>query len=357
MSDVPVCPECTVPNQFIDSHLWLGGGTIVQSADREHRMVLLECANLDPLFKGIEEIIGVPIERIVIETKRRATRDYLNRLIPDEIKDQVRSHQMSVEPLVEAVNITGHILGYGDSKLVEVVYEDRGNDFVLEHIRDPYSVLLWCGDLAGSSEAVTGKDHEVTYKELADGTGDFKAWPSPRPEELQDRLQTKEYKYVEGDIELERCPNCGGPSALSAFKWDTEIGTIEILETGRRVALLGSAYLEAIFDELERELGEEIPGVVVEAQRRFTTKGIYSAGEIGAEDEFRKLLALRGLGNLREMKMDKDGLRLRLQNATLHLMMAGLIQGYFETAAGTRSNISWELKKDGTLELEITPKT
>ncbi len=89
-----MCPECKVPGKFVDNHLWLGGGTVVQSTDQEHRMVLIECANLDPLFKGIEEIIGVPIERIVIETKRRATRDYLNRLIPDEIKDLVRKQEV-----------------------------------------------------------------------------------------------------------------------------------------------------------------------------------------------------------------------------------------------------------------------
>jgi hypothetical protein len=319
MSEITACPECKVPSQFSETHLWLGGGVIVQGNDQEHRMVLLECANL--------------------------------------VKEQVRRHDISVEPLIEAVNITGHVLGYGDSKLIEVIYVDGEDDVVKEQVSEPYSILLWCGDLSGSSEAVTGKDHVVDYHQLSADLWELRAWPKPRPEELQERLQLKKYDYVEGDIELERCPSCGGPSAFSAYSWDTKRGVIETAATGRRVALLGPGYLETIFEELERELGEEIPGVVVEAQRRFTNKGLYSAEEIGTEDEFRDLLALRGLGNLREMKIEKSSLKMRLQNTCLHLMIAGLIQAYFETATGSDSQVEWELEEDGTLELEVTARS
>ena len=356
MQEIPSCPRCGTPNQFTETHLWLGGGIIVQSSDQEHRMVIIECDNLDPLFKEIEEIIGAPIERIVIETKLRATRDYLNRMIPQDVKDLIQSKQMDVVPLIDAVNVTGHVLGYGDSKLADIRYENEAEDYVVEHIDGPYSVLLWSGDLAGSSEAVTSRDHEVSYRTLPSGLLEVKAWPSPRPEELQARLQTEEFRYIEGHIELERCPECGGPAALSAYRWDTVKGTIEMVDTGRRVAMLGPAYMEAVFDELERELGEEIPRVVVEAQRRFTRKGIYSAAEIGEEEEFRKLLAVRGLGNLREMTLSEQGLKMRLENATLHLMLAGLFQGYFETVTGVDSDVDWEVSEDGTLEVTITRK-
>ncbi len=355
MSEVPLCPECGAPTQFINNHIWLGGGVIVQSSDQEHRMVLIECDNLDPLFKEIEDIVGLPIERIVIETKRRATRDYLNRLIPQEVREMVQSKQMDVVPLVEAVNVTGHVMGYGDSRLKDIRYEQDEDDFVIEHIEEPYSVLLWCGDLAGSSEAVTSRDHDVSYRKLSPGSLEIKAWPSPRPEELQTRLLTREFVYVQGDIELERCRTCGGPAALSSYAWDTEKGLIEMKETRRRVAMLGPAYLEAVFDELERELGEDIPRVVVEAQRRFTMKGIYSAEEIGSEEDFRKLLAVRGFGNLLEMRVSEEGLRARLQNPALHLIIAGLMQGYFETVSRTKSDIAWEIEADGTLALKITP--
>ena len=120
--------------------------------------------------------------------------------------------------------------------------------------------------------------------------------------------------------------------------------------------MMGPDYLEAAFDELERELGEDIPRAVVEAQRRFIKQRLYSMEEIGNEENFRELLALRGLGNLLEMKVDDRGLRVQLQNVALHLMLAGLMQRYYEVLSGGEYSVDWELKADGRLELEVTPR-
>ncbi|MBN2028555.1 MAG: hypothetical protein JW854_17520 [Actinobacteria bacterium] len=357
MQEIPLCPMCGVPSRCTDDHLWLGGGVIVQSNDREHRMVLIECDNLDPLFKEIEEIIGVPIERIVIETKRRSSRDYLNNLMPVEVKEMIQSKELEIRPLVEAVDLIAHVLGYGDPRIAGVRYEKDDEDYIMQHIGEPYSVPLWCGDLAGSSEAVASRDYEVEYRMISPNVLEVKAWPSPRPPELQARLQHKELTIVDGNIELERCPSCGGPTALSAYRWDVERGVIVMADTGRRVAMLGPAYLEAVFDELERELGEEIPRIIVEAQRRFTRKGLYSAEEIGDEDKFRNLLAVRGFGNLQEMRLNERGLVMRIQNPTLHLLLAGLVQGYFETVTGTESDVDWDLTAGSTLELRVASRS
>ena len=170
MAEIESCPECGVPKQFIDNHVWLAGGVIVQSNDRSHRFVLIESDNLDPLFKGIEEIIEVPIEHIVIETKRRATREYISRLVPDEVKDLVLKKEMSVEPLIDALNVTSSIMGYGKTTLVDFRFEQDEDDFVTERIENPYSVPLWCGDLTGATEAVTQMDNTVTYEEVSGNT-------------------------------------------------------------------------------------------------------------------------------------------------------------------------------------------
>lgn len=356
MPEIILCPRCGAPNQFVSNHLWLSGGVIVQSGDREHRMVLVECDNLDPLFKEIEEIIGVSIGHIVIETKRRSSRDYLDSILTDEIREQVRSKQIPIASLVEGVNAIGYELGYGDSRLVDVRYEDDDGDYVIERIREPYSVPLWCGDLAGSAEAVTSRDHEVVYRVLSSDLVEIRAWPSPRPEELRSRLQHKSYAYSDGDMELERCPECGGPAALSDYKWDTARGVIEVAPARRRVVMFGPAYLEAVFEELERELGEEIPRVVAEAQRRFSRKGPFPVTRFAEEERFRLLLAVRGLGNLREMALGANGLTARIGNAVLPLMMAGMMQGYYETVSGKDSDVDWELGEDGTLDIAVTPK-
>jgi hypothetical protein len=146
--DIEVCRECEVPIQFSSNHIWLGGGTVVENNDQDHRIVLIECDNLDPLFREVEGLIGIPIERI----------------------------------------------------------------------REPYSIALWCGDLAGSSESITVRDRDVTYEIVAPDVVEMKCWPSPRPVGLTSRLPVKEYNYVAGDIALGKCPSCGGPAALSGYK-------------------------------------------------------------------------------------------------------------------------------------------
>jgi hypothetical protein len=354
--EIEVCPRCLVPTQFVYIHEWTGGGTIFQSNDPEHRMVLIECDNIDPLFKEIESLIRIPIERIVIESKRRDAARYMNRIIPADVKEKVQSLEMDIVPLIEALNIIGFVLGYGNSKLVRVEYTNSLDDYVIERIREPYSIPFWCADLAGSSEAVTSRDHDVKYEMIAEQEIEIKAWPSPRPEGLTSRLQLKEHPYIEGDLKLEKCPECGGPVGLSDYDWSTDRGIIQMKSTGRRVVMIGPSYLNAVFNELEGELGEDIPRIVVEAQRVFTKQDVYSPNEIKEMQEFRALLGLRGLGNLRELKMQEKALNVTIENAAIPLLLVGLMQGYFEDVTGMDSRADWEVGEEGTLRLEISKK-
>ncbi len=352
-----MCPECGVPRQFVSNHVWESGGYVTQSGDRSHRMVLIDSDNLDHLFKGIEEIIGVPIERIVMETKRRATRGYIEKLVPDNVKEMARRKELDMEVLIHANNDLARTMGYGNVTLVGYRYERDDDDYLIQRVQEPYSVPLWCGDIAGAVEAITGRDNDMSYEVVSPDTIEIKSVPAEHPPQFQGRLEVREYTLLAGDIELPRCGTCGGPTSLAGFTWDLDRGVITDRGTGRRMAMLGPTYQEAVFDELARELGEELPGIVVEAQRRFAKSGFYRPGEIRDEEQYRELLALRGMGNLRYLDLKGDRLRLRLENAALHLMFIGLMQAYFETVARAESAVEWELSEDGVLELEVRARS
>jgi hypothetical protein len=132
---------------------------------------------------------------------------------------------------------------------------------------------------------------------------------------------------------------------------------VEEKSSGRRMAMLGPAALDAIYEELEKELGDNIPQVVIEAQRRFVKAGLTSSQEVRGIEDFRKELALRGVGNLKEFEGGKGGLRVRVENPCLHLMLVGLTQGLFELAFGCDGEMEWELDDDGDLVMEIAPKS
>jgi len=165
------------------------------------------------------------------------------------------------------------------------------------------------------------------------------------------------YHREDGDIELDRCGTCGCLKAFTGYNWDVENGLIMNGHTGRRMALLGFELVDSLFRALEAELGETIPRVVVEAQKEFTKTGFYSISEVNDEGYLRAELALRGLGNLREIKIGSNGLKMRINNVSGHLMTIGMVQGLFEMAFDLESTVDWELSDEGDLEVQVSPRS
>lgn len=357
MPEMPVfesCESCGAPLLFVNNHQWLDGGVIVQSQDPDHRMILMEVENLDLLFKGIEGLIGLPIERIITETKRRATRDYIERLISSEVKEGVRRKEIPVEPLIHANNALSIVMGYGKPVLEGYRLEYDEDDHLTQLVSNPYSIPLWCGDMTGAVEAVTSRDNDVEYQSLSGNMVRIKVYPSTHPPQFKERLKIRKYFYRMTGYTLTACSVCNGPVELSRFSWNMEEGIIIDPHTGRRLCIIGPAYLEAIFDEIERELGEDIPRTVMEAQRLYVKeRGFYDPGEIATLEGFRKLFATRGLGYLDEFHVEKDGLFLRLVNPVLHLLMVGLFQGYYEMKTGTPLSTAQWLLEGPVLQIEI----
>jgi hypothetical protein len=354
MSKNKICPECGVPRRINKEHIWRPNGTIVERKNPDHRMVFIERETLVETFKGIEEIIGIPIERIIIESQRRSTFDSVDHMLPAAVKAIVR--WAGAKLIARDIASLGKINGMGDIRLASLRRIKGRDDYITLIIREPYSLPHFCGNFAGAMEAVDRREVAMSYKEIAPDEYEITANISSHPLELQERLQRKTYRYKEGHIALEKCPVCGGPMVLSQYVWHFDRGVIESRTSRRRMVLIGPATQEAIIDELEIELGESIPQAVVEAQRRFARTGFYSMDGIGSAQDFRMHLAKRGMGNLQEIEWEENRLFIRLENPCLHLVTAGFIQGLFELASGSEADMVWELAQDGDLTVEVTPK-
>jgi hypothetical protein len=120
------------------------------------------------------------------------------------------------------------------------------------------------------------------------------------------------------------------------------------------MAIVGPLIFDGIIRELEDELGEDVSNTVVEAQRRFVRNGFYPASTI-REPRLREQLALRGLGDLAVLEVDRGGVRMSMKNTATPLIALGFLQGLFELAYGLESRTDWELTEDGTLKADITP--
>lgn len=351
------CSECGVPAIITGEHLWLDNGDIVHKRARSSRMVFIETENLDPLFSGIEQIIGAPIEHLIITAGRRAYGVYLKSLIPDDVFEKVKKGELDYELLDAVFRDVGRINGVGSYEPVDRRYERDEDDYNTVSITEPYSISMTIAAHVGAIEALTGVDQGYRFKRESLNTYDITAYPSAHPGELKERLWFQPYQHRDGGLELERCSTCGGPEALSGYQWYQDRGIILNKLTKRRMAIQGDALLDPVFSELEAELGDAIPRAVVEAQRRFTRSGFYNMNDITGEEDFRKQLALRGLGNMRELNMKRKGMNMRLENVALPLMVVGLSQGFFEMGFSTDSTVDWELSEEGSLEMEVKPRT
>ena len=356
MIKIRFCPECVVPKQVTGQYRWLNSGVIVQSTDMTRRVGLIESENLDPVYIAIGEIIGVSIDRLVTDSVRKGTVEYITNIIPPGMRDMIQKGQMPIESITEALIVNAHLNGFGKFELVDFLYEKNDDDFEIINVTDPFSLPLCAGVHAGACEAVTDRPNEVIYAEVFPGVYEFTAFICEHAGELEERLQAKGHHHREGDIYLERCPTCGGPKQLSGFKWDLDNGKITNAQTKKRMVLIGPEVQDPLFEELEKELGGTIPSIVVEAQRRFVKWGFFSMPEVGDHGELRNQLALRGLGDLREIKMGAQGMSMRVDNAANHLLTVGIAQGYFERAFDIRSHVEWELSVEGDLLVEATPQ-
>jgi hypothetical protein len=355
--EIKTCSECGVPEIITGEHHWLNNGDIVQGRAQNSRMAFIETENLDPLFKGMEQIIGMPIEHLVITTGRRVYKGYLAAFVPEKIRERIHNQEMDYEPFDAAFRDLGRLNGVGDYQFVDRRYELDEHDYDTVSISEPYSIPLTVSAHVGAIELLTGFNQGYKYEEVTPDFINITSFPSPHPEELEKRLWFKTFEHRDGDLELEKCPTCGGPWALSGYQWFPRRGIIVSRTTGRRMAIQSDALLDPIFDELAAELGDEIPRAVVEAQRRFVKSGFYTLEDITDEGDFRSQLALRGLGNLKELTMKRKGMHMHMENIVLPLIIIGLAQGFFEMGFGIdSSDVDWQVSQDGSLEAEVKPR-
>jgi len=373
MANIERCDGCGVPMQIGRDFRWHGNGVIALANSSANRMVLFESDLIDNLFKGIEELIGKPIEPIVIESRRRETRYFIERSFPFEVRNYLlyldredqgagslfkEAMRESMSRMREDLNVrmtnVGRIFGYGDLTLSEKWEERKEYPWRTQIIRNPYSVPLWVADILGAVEAFEGGDMQAGYEKIGDKTYKVEISPGSHPVELEGKLKRRRHSFKPGFIDYERCPECEVPLDVSRYSWDLEEGAITDSDSKRRMALLGPLALEAVFHDLETMHGESIPQAVVEAQRRYVRSRASEEEARRSGPDFQSLTALRGLGNITEYEVDEKHSHVTIENSCLHFLMIGTTQALYELGMGIdKSNYEWNQAEDGDLTITI----
>ena len=138
MSGTKTCKTCGIPLIIGKGHVWNSDGTITQRRDPDHRMALIDSNGVNPLFANIEQLIGVPIEKMIIESKARATRAYISKLIVGA-KGAI-ARVVGLERIIRRVAEQGRVMGYGDIKVSEFNWKEL---YLYCEIGNPYSLPLF----------------------------------------------------------------------------------------------------------------------------------------------------------------------------------------------------------------------
>ncbi len=357
MSKIKLCRDCGVPMQVSKGQTWQTNGVISETKDPDHRMVFFESENLQNVYKNIEDTIGASIERIIVESQSRSTREYLEKLI----SPVVRKLLVLFYPGLIAARTSGiaDLYGYGklnvmDLKIQRIPFGDHKGDHMVMGVKNPYSTYRVGADILGGMEATTGRACTVNREAVDEATYSFTIRAGSHPTELKERLGRKKYLQKSGNIALERCPSCGIPLGVARCQWDLDKGIITDRDSARRMAIFGPGAADAAFEDLEAELGETIPETVIGAQRQYVKASMKSEDYHNFISGLEEVLAIRGVGMLARFEADNRHISVTIENACLHLWMVGIIQGLFELGTGnSTTSREWNLSSEGVLTVTV----
>lgn len=347
MSGIKRCSYCGVPRDFARGNVWNDDGTITQARNPDHRVFFYEADGLDKLFRGVEELIGLPLDRIIVEGKRKGSFEYVRNVYPGYKRLILRAFRGKVYKSIADI---GTIFGLGHYELLEF----KKREYIKVYCRNVYSLSLFSGDLIAVFNFVEGVPADLRIEEKGDGY-EVTVVRGKEYEELVSRLDLEIYPRKPGDVGHERCPQCGVPLDLKEYAWDLEEGVITDTVTGRHMVFTGPREIDAIMHELEAELGEEISKTIVEAQRLYIKETLQQAEFEQSSQYLYRQFAKRGMGNLVSFDLSDEGVQAEVENAVVPLLLTGILQGIYELVTGNPSAVDHVMQADGTLKVKVKP--
>lgn len=347
MSRIKRCSYCGVPRDFSKGNVWNNDGTITQARNPDHRVFFYEADGLDKLFRRVEELIGLPLDRIIVEGKRKGSLEYIQNVYPGYKRVLLRAFRGKV---YQSIADIGAIFGLGHYELLEF----KKREYIKVYCRNVYSLSLFSGDLIAVFNFVEGIPADLRIEEKEHGYV-VTVVRGKEYEELVSRLDMERYPRIPGDVGHERCPECGVPLDLKEYTWDLEEGVITDTVTGRRMVFSGPREIEAIMHELESELGEEISKTIVEAQRLYIKETLQQAEFERSSQYLFRQFAKRGMGNPVSFDLSEEGMQAVVENAIVPLLLAGMLQGIYELVTGSRSSVDYRMDNNGTFHVKVKP--
>ena len=354
------CRDCGAPLYPRIFRQWNDDGTVTARHAGANRICHIESEALVAIIDGLSDRIGYPIDRVAIEGQRKATR----RLTDDIVSAGHGAAGFFTRSWAGSALATDIVLGVGRTAghgLPQVLGYRRAESMRLK-VQDPYCVPMVVGDAWGSFESVHNVTARATWESGPDWVlvelskvRDGMVWEDPL------RFKAERIARLPGNVGYQRCGRCGIPKEVTgSFSWDLECGMVRNKATGRREATVMVESVNALLHELHSELGEEVPYMVQDILKDYTsetideetTAEIRSTGYRSALDHLR----VRGMGNPVKAASHRGNLSIRIDNPFSGIILAGMIRGVYRAVEGVDGRCEWAIHPDGYTVVSVSPK-
>lgn len=337
------CGSCGVPRLIAFTHRWRDNG-VLESRMGAARGIFIEREVFAGTMKSIEAVLGMPIDHIIIDAKRRDAKLYVDDIVSGILGKVIRQPWLRVFGYKIMILQASHI-GLAKARLL---YHRPGKKFI-GMVESVYHPALFVGDVCGAFESLEGVRAIPEYGRIGDNWYMDLTPSGEYPDE--DRLELEKIPEVPARAGYDRCPECGVPVGIGrTLRWDTRMAKIVDRFTGEWIIYINMDGLNTILRELARELGEDIPIQVAEHSFK-----VYRDLKKDFPDSHLENLAFlkdRGLGVPASEDPGPDELEagLEIRNAFNGPILAGLVAALY---GGDDPDFGWDDLEPGVVKITV----
>ena len=361
------CSECGAPRWLNILGKWTPDGLFMHSFGGYEAppQIIIDMEEQRTVFQSLEEHLGFNIDRIIIEAQRKTVKAWVGDVL-EKCPRFLTTNTFLKCRIGYFLMILGYIAGFGEIKIIDL----EPDAHILYHSRGIYYLPMAIGDGQGYFEAVFGGTSVADWMELPGEEYVIGCSRESRTSGLEDRLKYVPRKSIPGSVKHKRCPRCGVPLEALGYEWDWDRGIIMNKVTGLREIVALNSGGDNVCRELTNELGDEIPRLFIEIERRFMFDRVKEYGLRLSHSGYSELrednaenlkilldgLPFRGMGNPVEFSFKAGVLKLRVENPFNEARLCGKVLGFYEALEGRRGNLEWKMPEgEWAVEMEISP--
>ncbi|MBN2168012.1 MAG: hypothetical protein JW738_02110, partial [Actinobacteria bacterium] len=214
------CPVCNTPRVVSTMLKWTNGGTIDLFLGYDLRMVVIDPELFGQIFSSVEEMIGMPIDRIVYEAQKNITK-LLFEESPAYVTGFGLLKHLSIgkKAIVKFFNLLAMYAGLCLSETREY----KSGEYGVAYIKNPFNPGLLAANVVGAFEFLEEKPYEYAWKHQETDSFLIEVRASRDADEMSDRFKMELKPVVPGSPGLVNCPKCGVPTYVSSrLCWDLD---------------------------------------------------------------------------------------------------------------------------------------